>query len=404
MTSACAGRALAAVDRHGALSLMRFVTIGLLCVTATFLVLGCAAASGPDCDAQTLAARVAASQPASSELSVEDSSAPGFGARVETVYGLAPEGIRSGSVRRGSGASPELIMVLETSDSVDAEEAAAQLETYIEKRIQVFEGYSPEAVEMLAHRALVRNGSWIGLFVCPEPEAAQAAFEAAFTDKDFVAADSLATAPPAKTAPPAESAPAEQLVPGDETGRYDHDAVVSAYRQGNPDGLDPVSRAVYDTAENILNEIIEPGMSEFDKELAVHDYITSHVSYDEAVLEDIILPTRDLVSADAYGALVQGEAVCYGYADSFQLLMDMLGIECITVDGTANEESEPHAWNMVRLDGRWYCVDVTWDDPVGMFARPTHRNFNITNEQMLRDGNRVPAGEVPLADGGPWAG
>lgn len=70
-----------------------------------------------------------------------------------------------------------------------------------------------------------------------------------------------------------------------------------------------------------------------------------------------------------YGALVNGKAVCEGYARAFKLVMDRLGVECVLVQGVAQGETnggyEPHMWNYVKLDGGWYAVDVTWNDTAG---------------------------------------
>lgn len=70
-----------------------------------------------------------------------------------------------------------------------------------------------------------------------------------------------------------------------------------------------------------------------------------------------------------YGALVNGKAVCEGYARAFKMAMDRLGIECVLVQGVAQAEAnggyEPHMWNYVRIDGGWYAVDVTWNDTAG---------------------------------------
>lgn len=62
-----------------------------------------------------------------------------------------------------------------------------------------------------------------------------------------------------------------------------------------------------------------------------------------------------------YGGLVNRKGICLGFASTYQLLMDMAGVECITVVGAAENSTEDHAWNQVRLDGEWYCVDPTWD-------------------------------------------
>ena len=65
-----------------------------------------------------------------------------------------------------------------------------------------------------------------------------------------------------------------------------------------------------------------------------------------------------------YGALINGKCVCEGYAHAFQLLCQKYGIVCTSIvgDGVTEEGSEGHMWNAVLLDGKWYAVDVTWND------------------------------------------
>ena len=76
--------------------------------------------------------------------------------------------------------------------------------------------------------------------------------------------------------------------------------------------------------------------------------------------------------------------------------MDLLGIECITVVGASFGSSEDHAWNMVKLDGAWYCVDVTWDDPGGG-GQAIHRYFNVTSQFMRDTDHQWDYGAVPEA-------
>lgn len=68
-----------------------------------------------------------------------------------------------------------------------------------------------------------------------------------------------------------------------------------------------------------------------------------------------------------YGAFMEKEAVCEGYARTYKYLLDNLGVENILVTGTAtnsNSETEDHMWNYVKLNDNWYAVDCTWDDPI----------------------------------------
>ena len=76
----------------------------------------------------------------------------------------------------------------------------------------------------------------------------------------------------------------------------------------------------------------------------------------------------------AYGALVEGKSVCAGYARAYQLLMQAVGIPCFYLSGIGG--SEPHAWNLVRLDGKWYYTDPTWGDSDSHKAPITYGALN----------------------------
>ncbi len=96
----------------------------------------------------------------------------------------------------------------------------------------------------------------------------------------------------------------------------------------------------------------------YTKAKALHDYLCRSVIYD-------LEATR---AHDMTGALLDGYAVCDGYAKAFQYLCMAYDIPCLTVPGSAtqNGRAEPHAWNYVQMeDGAWYAVDVTWDDGSG---------------------------------------
>ena len=91
----------------------------------------------------------------------------------------------------------------------------------------------------------------------------------------------------------------------------------------------------------------------------VHNYLIDNVTYDQTLNRDNIY--------NVYGALGNGVSVCEGYARSLKYILDEMNIPCIIVCGTAvnqKGEIENHAWNYVRIENRWYAVDVTWDDPI----------------------------------------
>ena len=84
--------------------------------------------------------------------------------------------------------------------------------------------------------------------------------------------------------------------------------------------------------------------------------------------------------------------------------MDLLDIECTVVHGASHGGADEHAWNMVRLDGEWYCVDVTWDDPITSSPFPlpdttTHMYFNVTSDFLRRHDHQWDETAVEEAKG-----
>ncbi|MDE7130372.1 MAG: InlB B-repeat-containing protein [Lachnospiraceae bacterium] len=97
-------------------------------------------------------------------------------------------------------------------------------------------------------------------------------------------------------------------------------------------------------------------MSDLEKAVVLHDYLTINCEYDYQNYLNGTIPSE---SYNAYGTLVNRTAVCQGYALAYKYLLNQVGIDCYMV--TSN--SMNHAWNMIVLDGKYYQVDVTWDDP-----------------------------------------
>ena len=82
----------------------------------------------------------------------------------------------------------------------------------------------------------------------------------------------------------------------------------------------------------------------------------------------------------AYGAIVKSSAVCDGYARAYQYLLYKVGILSHVATGVA--DGGGHAWNLVKLDGKWYYTDLTWDDPDASGGFVFYEHFNITDEQL----------------------
>ena len=115
-----------------------------------------------------------------------------------------------------------------------------------------------------------------------------------------------------------------------------------------------MNRAAEAAANEIMSGVTDE-MTTYDKLKYFHDYLITHCESD----------SEDVYANTIYGALVRGKALCEGYAKSFSYLCNKAGIENIIVTG---ETDTAHMWNMVKIDGNWYHVDVTWDKPDGMIA------------------------------------
>lgn len=117
----------------------------------------------------------------------------------------------------------------------------------------------------------------------------------------------------------------------------------------------------------ITSEIITDGMSDLDKELAINAYLCDNAVYDNDALENAeendfkYVDERFNDSFTAYGVLVNNVGVCASYSAAFKLLADAAGLESVVVTGYL-EGNLPHAWNKVKLDGKWNIVDATNND------------------------------------------
>ena len=127
-----------------------------------------------------------------------------------------------------------------------------------------------------------------------------------------------------------------------------------------------------------------PSGNDFEREEYINNYIIENCKYDDAAAQTENIEGNE---NDAYGALVDGKAVCEGYARAFQLLCNKANIDCVLLSGTA--DSDNHAWNGVKIGGDWYQIDVTWDD-VDDFIYDSHEYFNLTDSLMYEEHTLSP--------------
>lgn len=142
-------------------------------------------------------------------------------------------------------------------------------------------------------------------------------------------------------------------------------------------------------AKQIIRNIIKPGMSDYEKVLAVHDHIIINSVYDRLNTEKDTVPPEE---HEAYGVLVKGTGVCDSYAKALKLLLSEAGIECMLIEGSkaGNMVQGPggvdHGWNIVKLEGEYYHIDATWDDVSEEkdSADVSYNHFNLNDEEMQK--------------------
>lgn len=133
-------------------------------------------------------------------------------------------------------------------------------------------------------------------------------------------------------------------------------------------------------AQKVIAGLSNPE-DEWQTELEIHDYIVDNCRYE--------LSEPKLVCSSVYGVLVNGYAACEGYSRTAKLLFDEVGIESAMVSGISESfdgTEGPHMWNAVKINGDFYYLDCTWDDPItdeGNDIR-LYSYFNVTTKMISK--------------------
>ena len=132
----------------------------------------------------------------------------------------------------------------------------------------------------------------------------------------------------------------------------------------------PAKRAAFDAAVNEILAGVPSTMGELEREVYLHDTLANRITY-----------VLDAPNAhNAYGAIVEGEAVCEGYAEALQIIQSFIVIG-ESLDPTS-EGNVGHAWNYVRIADKYYHVDLTWNDDDSFIY---HAYFNISDARIKED-------------------
>jgi hypothetical protein len=119
-------------------------------------------------------------------------------------------------------------------------------------------------------------------------------------------------------------------------------------------------------------------------------YTKAKFSYD-TIINNTVYDSTAENNQNMLSVFMNGRSVCAGYTAALEYMLQRLGIRCGTVSGTASNDggTEDHAWNIVRMDGAYYYIDVTFGDPVGNDSGydfgPDYDYFCITTEDLLKN-------------------
>ena len=153
--------------------------------------------------------------------------------------------------------------------------------------------------------------------------------------------------------------------------------ISDAYKSGDTSKLTDKEKETLDMAKDALKEMkIKDDMSDFEKEKAVYDWMTSSLQHDQGALT--VIPTTQEDCDNPYGVLKYHNAVCVGYATTFRMFMQMMDIECMV----EHNNEKYHSWDVAKIDGDWYITDIYSDAGNGNYA-----HFNMTNNMFTQEQN-----------------
>ena len=158
---------------------------------------------------------------------------------------------------------------------------------------------------------------------------------------------------------------------------------LSFFDLANPSDIALNKTKFYNCADSVL-EVAMKFEKDIDKVKYCHDFLTMYCTYN----------LNEPYNQSAFSAICKAQTVCAGFSYSFQYLCQRLGIPCTVVLGVGHGPGMPapekHLWNLVKIDGMYYEMDVTWDNPTPKKAphRYFYNYFNITSSKINEDHTR----------------
>lgn len=149
-----------------------------------------------------------------------------------------------------------------------------------------------------------------------------------------------------------------------------------------------------DLLEDAVDDIDVTGMSQYEIVCAVNNYLCDLITY----------PPNEPYAAEThtpYNAFKTGSAVCDGYAKAAKLMLNEYGVECDFIIGTCTNGGG-HAWNMVKLDGEWYHMDVCWNDGASEWDAEGRTQYLLVTDEYMYQSRTWEAANYPVSAANPY--
>ena len=142
--------------------------------------------------------------------------------------------------------------------------------------------------------------------------------------------------------------------------------------------LDIEQKEAYDILWESTRKLTDNLSTDYEKEIAIHNFITDNFKYGPVDTSNV--PQR---AHSITGFIIDGQGICEAYANTFYVMGKMAGLDVSIITGTINNVN--HMWNLINLDGEYYHVDVTSDDPAPDIPnRERYTYFNVSDSIMSK--------------------
>lgn len=144
------------------------------------------------------------------------------------------------------------------------------------------------------------------------------------------------------------------------------------FNETDTDKIASMQKEIDKTVDKLLSDASAKSTT-YEKLKVFHDYLVLNSTFEKT--DELVAYNGSIYNAFAKGTSGQGSIQCSGYAKAMQYLCDKAGIDCVVITGT-NKEGSTHAWNKVKVEGEWYNLDCTWDDPILSTPVTTYLRYN----------------------------